>query len=216
MDVKLKKQEYFETRMAFDEKRSMIWPRIVAYLQRYIPRDAKVLDLGAGYCDFINNIEAKEKYALDSFAKTKKYAKKGVTVFQQSCLQPISLTSHYLDVVFASNFFEHLTPEEFDKVIWEVKRVLKKGGRLIIIQPNFRYCYAHYFDDYTHRQIFTDLGFADLLISKGFEIEKKIARLLPFSFKSRLPKIPWLVSFYLKLPFRPFAKQFLIIARNVR
>jgi hypothetical protein len=37
-------------------------------------------------------------------------------------------------------------------------------------------------------------------------------RFLPFSMKSRLPKVGWLVSLYLALPWRPLAGQFLLVA----
>ncbi|MCU7374975.1 hypothetical protein PEC18_30120 [Paucibacter sp. O1-1] len=43
-----------------------------------------------------------------------------------------------------------------------------------------------------------------------------IDRFLPYTTKSRLPKAPWLVSLYLKLPFawRFVGKQALVVARK--
>ena len=40
-----------------------------------------------------------------------------------------------------------------------------------------------------------------------------LPRFLPFSLKSRLPKSPYLVRLYLRLPLRPLAKQMLVVAR---
>ena len=37
-------------------------------------------------------------------------------------------------------------------------------------------------------------------------------RFTPFTMKSRWPKAEWMVDLYLRLPFRPFAGQFLVIA----
>ena len=49
-----------------------------------------------------------------------------------------------VDVVFTSNFLEHLkTKEECDAVLAEVLRILKPGGRFIIMGPNIRYLAAN-------------------------------------------------------------------------
>ncbi|MDO8748123.1 MAG: cobalamin-dependent protein [Candidatus Omnitrophota bacterium] len=207
---------YFETRLKFDKNRAVVWSVIARYLNRFIPHDSKILDMGAGYCDFINTIGAKEKYALDIFDDMDKLAKEGITIFKQSATERINLPSDYLDVVFASNFFEHLNEEDFYKVIGEVKRILKSGGKLIVIQPNFRYYRDKYFEDPTHRQIFTDISLADFLRQNGFEIEHRFPKFIPATLKSHLPKAAMLVKVYLRLPIKPFARQFLIVAKNVK
>ena len=86
----------------------------------------------------------------------------------------------------------------------------------LLLQPNFRYCVREYFDDYTHRTIFTHVSLADRLRAHGFDVERVEARFLPLSFKSRLPAWPWLVDLYLRLPWRPLAKQMLVVARLKR
>ena len=35
------------------------------FFQRWVPRDATVLDVAAGHCEFINNIEAGRRIAVD-------------------------------------------------------------------------------------------------------------------------------------------------------
>ncbi|SRR5260370_1918251 len=90
---------------------------------------------------------------------------------------------------------------------------LKPDGRLLLIQPNFRLSFRHYFDDYTHIQIFTDTGLRDLSTSSGFVCKKVVGRFLPFSLKSPGPKWPWLLRLYLALPVRPFAGQMYIVAQ---
>jgi SAM-dependent methyltransferase len=118
------------------------------------------------------------------------------------------------DLVFASNLFEHLTREELANTLSSVWRALRDGGKLLIIQPNFKYCYRNYFDDYTHVQIFTEASLADLLLVSGFHPEKVVARFLPFSLKSGGPKWPWLLRVYLALPWKPLAGQMFIVARK--
>ncbi|MFC1804902.1 class I SAM-dependent methyltransferase [Candidatus Omnitrophota bacterium] len=204
--------QYFQTRFTVSPQRERVWKIICAYLQKFIPQQAKILDLGAGYCSLINNVRAAERHALDAFAGFVPFAQAGVETHIGSCVDLGIFGKDYFDIVFASNLLEHLSPEAGVKMLAEISRVLKPNGRLIVIQPNFKYCYREYFDDYTHRQVFTHLSLADLLKASGFIIERSEPRFLPFSFQSRLPKCPWLVGLYLKSPVRPFAKQMLLIA----
>ena len=207
--------EYFETRMAYSAERGRVWAVIAEYLQQYVPADSKVLDIGAGYCDFINNIKASEKHALDTWKGFKKYAKGEVKTHVVSCTDMGGLESNHFNVVFASNLFEHLEADEIKRTLAEVKRVLAGSGRLILIQPNFKYAYREYFDDYTHRTIFTDSGLRDMLEANGFKILTLIPKFLPFSMKSGGGvSSPSIVSLYLRSPFRPFAKQMLVVAEK--
>jgi ubiquinone/menaquinone biosynthesis C-methylase UbiE len=201
--------------MAYSPERGRVWAVITEYLQKYLPADPKVLDIGAGYCDFINNIKAKEKHALDAWKGFTKYAKGEVTTHVQSCTDMEGLDPDHFNCVFASNLLEHLEENDIKKTISEIKRVLASGGRLILIQPNFKYAYREYFDDYTHKTIFTDSGLRDMLEANGFKIIELIPRFLPFSMKSGGGvSSPSVVSIYLKSPLRPFAKQMLVVAEK--
>jgi hypothetical protein len=91
---------------------------------------------------------------------------------------------------------------------------LRPGGRLIVVQPNFRLQPRRYFDDYTHKTIFTDNGFRDFLKSEGWTIAHAEPRFMPFSMKSRFPTAEWLVRLYLASPIRPLAGQFLVVAER--
>jgi SAM-dependent methyltransferase len=203
---------YFHSRYSQTPGRDRAWRAICGHLQRYVPTSAAVLDLGAGYCSFINNIRAAEKHALDIFPGFPQYAHADVTTHVGDSRDLGAFGAGQFHVVFASNLLEHLTREDTLEVLREARRVLTPGGRLILIQPNFRHAFKEYFDDYTHLQIFTHIGLSDLLRSSGYVVEKTDPRFLPFSFHSRLPTWHWLVKLYLSLPFRPLAKQMLIVA----
>ena len=207
--------QYFSTRFAHDSRRDRTWKIICGYLQRFIPPHSRLLDLGAGYCSFVNHINAQEKHALDVWPEFTKFTHPGIHTHVMPCEDLSVFASGYFDVVFASNLLEHLPLHSVKKTILEPHRVLKPLGILVLVQPNFRYCYRQYFDDYTHVTIFTDVGLADLLSSYNFSIEKVEPRFLPLSFRSCLPKWPWVVRLYLTMPFRPFARQMLIVSRAV-
>jgi ubiquinone/menaquinone biosynthesis C-methylase UbiE len=207
--------DYFQSRFVYDARREAIWSEVCAYLQVFVPPEAAVLDLGAGYCSFINHIVAAEKHALDLYPGFARFARPDVKTYVAGCDNLAVFSDNQLDVVFSSNLLEHLTRTAIEATLAEVWRVLKPSGRFILIQPNFKYSYREYFDDYTHLQPFTHLGLADWLTARGFRVERVEPRFLPFSFRSHLPKARWLARLYLRLPFRPLAKQMLLVSQKI-
>ncbi len=127
---------YYKSRYVWNNDRAVVWKEIVSYLSNFIPKDGTVLDIGAGYCDFINNVGAAHKIALDYSPDFKNYAKEGIQTIQSSVTDMSQVPTGTVDVVFASNLFEHLSDDELSKTVGEVKRILKKDGRLILMQPN--------------------------------------------------------------------------------
>jgi hypothetical protein len=67
-----------------EAQRSALWQVLTrSYLQRWVKATDVVLDVGAGYCEFINNIQASRKWALDLNPMTAVKAGAGVTVILQ-------------------------------------------------------------------------------------------------------------------------------------
>jgi SAM-dependent methyltransferase len=208
--------KYFEMCHRPLENRDRVWKAVVSYLQnRYIPPEAAVLELGAGYCVFINQVRAKEKFALDQCDIIKTHAASDVRTFVQSCTDLSNLPTAKFDVVFASNLLEHLTLPEAGATLDQARNALKPGGRLILLQPNFAYAYRQYFDDVSHLQIFTHVSLVDFLKLHDFSVQDVKAKFLPFSMRgNRIPTLPWLVTLYLHSPIKPFAGQMLVIGRK--
>jgi SAM-dependent methyltransferase len=204
--------DYHRVRLPFDPERVKVWRVLCRYLARWVDPGAGLLDLGAGYGDFSRFSAAGPKWALDMNPSLIAHWEDRVQPLVQSALDPIPLETASLGTVFASNFFEHFTTAEGMRVLLELRRVLKPNGRLIVVQPNFRLEPRRYFDDYTHQTIYTDESFAGFLAAGGFRVIRSEPRFTPFTMKSRWPKAEWMVDLYLRLPFRPFAGQFLVIA----
>jgi hypothetical protein len=118
-----------------------------------------------------------------------------------------------VDFVFASNLFEHLTQAQFAEVLAQLKRKARRGATLNIVQPNYRRAYKEYFDDYTHLTVYSDVSLCDFLEAHGWSVIECMPGFLPFSLKSRLPVLPWLIRLYLRLPWKPLAKQMFVRAR---
>lgn len=203
--------KYFQMRYSFDKGRSKVWRAICQDLQRLISNDATVFDLGCGYGDFINNIQAKQKIAVDLSPESKHYCKEAVIFYQSSSSDLSFLQNESVDVTFSSNVLEHLEDKELHETLKEIFRIIRKGGILILLQPNYKYCYRDYFDDYTHKKVFTHISLADYIQSFGFKLERSFPKYLPLTVKSRMPKSYWLTRFYLWSFVKPLAKQMLLV-----
>jgi SAM-dependent methyltransferase len=200
---------YHKTRVPYDERRAKVWKPLARYLQPWV--GGVVVDIGCGHADFLRFIEADRKLGLD-IIKTE-FFPKGAK-FIKAPVWDIAKQVKRADTVFASNLFEHLSEEDLDSTLAGIHAILPSGGRLIIMQPNFKHCAKDYFDDYTHKRIFTHVSLADLLAARGFRVVKVVPKFLPFSMRSRLPTASWLVALYLRSPIRPMAGQMLIIAEK--
>jgi SAM-dependent methyltransferase len=206
---------YFATRLAHDTRREQLWGYLTRYLQRFVPPNAAVMELGAGYCYFINSVSGARRVAVDASAEIERWKGAGVEAICADALQYLrKAESQQFDFILASNFFEHFEWPALQEMIGLIFRVLRPSGRLAVIQPNFRLAAGHYFDDYTHRAIFTDASLNDWLQSGGFEVLKLVPRFLPFSVKSRMGGLSFLVPLYLRLPYRPFAGQMFALAER--
>lgn len=206
---------YYDTRYTFDSGRAKVWRAIAEYLQKYVRGDIdRVLDLGSGYCDFINNIRARYKLAVDTNPAGSQFCREGVTFYCAPANDLSVLETSTIDVLFASNLLEHLDDSELLGAVKEFNRVLTPGARVILMQPNYRYAYREYFDDYTHKKVFTHISLRDFFEANGFEAISIYPRFLPFSLKSKLPKSYLLTKLYLYSFFKPMAKQMLLVFRK--
>jgi ubiquinone/menaquinone biosynthesis C-methylase UbiE len=187
---------------------------LTRYLQRFVAPNATVVDVGAGYCGFVNSVDAGRRIAIDIDERLPERAAPGVeTVVADATNGLRQLPSGSVDVIFASNFLEHLPMEAITAFLSDVRRVLKPGASLLLLQPNFRKCAKNYFDDYTHVSIHSDRSLPDLLSSHAFRVTHVDPGLMPLTVKSKAGRLAFLTPFYLRLPWRPLARQMLVIAQ---
>jgi hypothetical protein len=205
---------YFKTRYSADPKRKLIWRAICEYLQQFIDTDDSILELGAGYCDFINQIRSAQKFAVDENPDVAFYCGPDVQFIRAKVPDSLSLPHQSVDVVFASNLLEHLTDQECSSLFEQFSYFLSKKGKLIFIQPNYYYSYRCYWDDFTHVKAFSHVSLTDFIVARGFKILRVEKRFLPFTMKSSLPKSYWLTKMYLASFWRPMAKQMLVVAQK--
>src|SRR5689334_9754432 len=121
-----------------DERRREVWRVLVdAWFSRYVAHADAVLDLGAGWGHFINNIDAPHRYALDLNPDAQSHLDPDVQLFAQSASECWPLPGAALDVVFTSNFLEHLPDRDaITATLHEAFRCLRRGGVLVCLGPN--------------------------------------------------------------------------------
>lgn len=194
--------------------RRRVWRSIARYVRRDAPNVETLIELGTGYGDFVNEFPADKKIAFDLNPEMRAYIDPSVDLRIEDATTLASISNESVDLIFASNFLEHLEGEEIDTLLGRCFEVLRPGGRLILIQPNHRLCAEHYFDDPTHRTIFDDANIKQWLERHRLRICRLVPGFLPFSMNGRLPKSGILTWLYLISPWKPLAAQMYVVAEK--
>ncbi len=190
---------------------------LCSYLvQRFqIPEQARILDAGCGRGDFLDGfvrlglqasgIDREPSSAVVGRPSTVRYCDMENDVFPfEDCT---------FDAIFSKSVLEHLfDPESFLK---ECKRVLRPGGRLILMTPDWISQMKIFYDDYSHRQPYTVTGVKDVLDIFGFKathaelfyqlpvlwrypalkiVSRILQRVVPVTSKSEMKFIRWSVE----------------------
>jgi SAM-dependent methyltransferase len=193
----------YESRFDDEDRRFKVelWRILVEdHFQAYIGAGDTVVDLGAGDCEFINAVRCGRKIAVDLDPRTGDRAIDAEVVARSSDdLAPIE--SGAVDVVFASNFFEHLpTKATLLSTLGECHRILRPGGKLLILQPNIRYLSGRYWDYLDHHIPLSHVTMVEALELTGFRPDEVVPRFLPYTIKNQwVPRHGGFVRAYLRL-----------------
>lgn len=183
-------------------KKNKVWETLCkSFLQAYIPTDSRVLDVAAGYCEFINNINALEKYAVDLNPDIFEFTNESVIAVNENILDEKStLPTNYFDIVFISNFLEHLdSKDDVLSVVKKAKTLLNDSGKIIILQPNIRYVGDKYWDYFDHKTPLTEKSLIELANILDLSVVHCLKRTIPYTQKSALPVNPLLIKIYCKM-----------------
>ena len=211
--------QIYEKRFSGHENyRNRVWKILIYdFFSKSIKSTDHVLDLGCGYGEFINHTKCEVRHAMDLNPKTKSLLDKEIIFHQQDCSESWEIDSNSLDLIFTSNFFEHLpNKESLDRTVGEIKKALKPGGILIAMGPNISVLKGKYWDFWDHHVALSDQSLRELLQIHDFTIEQSYSKFLPYNMVRVKERPLFLVSLYLRIPFlwKLFGKQFLIIAKK--
>ena len=203
---------------AHKDYRQDIWRVLVTrFFQDLVGTDSVILDLGCGYGEFINTVKARRKFGMDLNPKAREHLAPEVTFLQQDCSTEWPLSNGELDIVFTSNFFEHLPDKTvLGLTLQQIFRVLKPGGRIIALGPNIKFTGDRYWDFWDHYLPLTELSLCEGLAVRGFTIERCYDRFLPYTMVGARKYPSWCVAAYLRVPWlwRWRGEQFLVVGRK--
>lgn len=162
----------------YDEKRApkTEYPdRLTKYLiSRFnLKPGFKILELGCGRGEFL---ESFQKAGLTCYGTDLSNYCSNAN-FNFICLdiskENLPYQNNYFDVVYHKSFLEHFYSPH--KIMKEACRVLKPGGRLIILTPDWGSTMKIFYEDFTHCRPYTARTLYDLLEIYGLsEIEAEL------------------------------------------
>ena len=219
---KLYKNRFINSEKSSNQtKREAIW-RVLCdnFFSKYITNSDVVCDVAAGYCEFINNIKAGKKIAVDLNPSVQDFAQQGVRVINDNVF---NLKKHLIKgeitCFFLSNFLEHLdSKKDVINIIAELSDLLGNNGKIVILQPNIRLVGGAYWDFIDHKIELTEKSLIEIAEINGLSVETCITRFLPYTTKSSMPQYPLLVYLYLKMmPISSFllGKQSFLVLRKL-
>ena len=190
---------YNETNTPFGKYPS----QLIKYLieRNNLKENQKILELGCGRGDFIIEFKKKglESYGVDLSDFSKNF-------FPELNFNKVDMTKdklpfedNFFDVIYSKSFIEHFYHPE--KIFEEAYRVLKPGGLIITLTPEWRYIYKSFYDDFTHRVPFTNESLQDIHKINNFtvlSVESFIQ--LPILFnKNFISKFFYILSFLTRI-----------------
>lgn len=145
-------------------------------------KDKKILEAGCGSgrkcIGLAKKFPNSKIIGIDLSTKTLKIAKKGVQIrklknmkFKKADIFKLPFKNNHFDVVFNVGVIEHF--EDYKKIVKEMKRVVKKGGKIIVAVPHklnlFHFIY-NYFDQklLKSRRYGLELLFSSTALKKVF------------------------------------------------
>jgi SAM-dependent methyltransferase len=211
------RQQGPSTIVPFDPRREVLWRSLWKFhFSKYIDPSDCVLELGCGYAHFINNVKAGRRIAIDSWPGFVEYLDEGVEGHVGSVSKLAFLEDCSVDFAFASNLFEHLTKDDFTLVLGQLRKKLTDQGVLALLQPNYRYAYKEYFDDFTHVSVYSHESICTFLKANGYRVVECSPRFMPLTIKKhRMFVAEFLIRVYLNLPVKPLGKQMFVVAQPI-
>ncbi len=159
-----------------------------------LQKGQKILEPGCGRGEFLNGFRklGMEVYGCDISPQAGEELN-NIEVKQTDIENdPLPYDDNFFDVVFSKSLLEHLIHP--DHYLLEVNRILKPGGKVLTLVPDWESNYKIYFDDFTHRTPFTKVSLNDIYLMCDYvNVEIIKFRQLPIVWK--LPFLNYFCAF---------------------
>jgi SAM-dependent methyltransferase len=150
-----------------------------------------ILEVGSGRCELLEQFAhlGLITHAIDSAPSAENFAIKAGAKFELYEYSPAKNSNPFLgmkfDVVFSKSFIEHIS-EPIGYFQW-CRTILKDGGKLISLTPDWEANFKVFYDDVTHVKPFTEISLKQTLEFTNFQdIRVFRFRQLPSTWKSNL------------------------------
>ena len=164
--------KYLETIYNQENKPFSEYPKkLIKYLikRANLKKNQKILELGCGRGEFISEFRNK---GLDAYGCD-------ISNFSQNFFPDLKFSrvdlehnnlpyeDETFDIIYSKSFIEHFYYPE--KIFQEAYRVLKPGGIIITLTPEWQYIYKSFYEDFTHRVPFTNESLKDIHLINNFK-----------------------------------------------
>lgn len=148
--------------------------KVLRLLERHLSGPVRVLEIGPGHGHFARAARA-AGWTYDAIEPSDSFRTgllgQGIEVTDE-ITPPVRRPDQTYELVYASMIIENLPSHDaVGDLVAEVERVLRPGGCLVLIYPNYLTWGSFFFDEhYTHSYVTTPRRVAHLLHSQGFSV----------------------------------------------
>jgi len=187
-----------------------------------LKKDLKFLEPGCGRGEHLKHFKdlGLDVYGLDISPESPKLSPNlNISVFDiESGKMPFP--DDYFDVIYSKSFLEHIRiPVNF---LNEAYRVLKPGGIIISLVPDWETQYQKFYDDHTHVSPFTSVSLHDIQLATGFK-EVKVSKLRQLPIVWKYPVLNYFcnilalfVPVRAKMPFLRWSRELMLVGKATK
>jgi SAM-dependent methyltransferase len=170
--MKSTKRDYVDVVYSEKDRPLTSYPaQLASYLfKRYhLQQGEKFLDIGCGRGEFLRGFIdcGVQGYGVDRSHAAERYCPEADLKTADLENEPLPYPDDYFDVIYSKSVIEHFYYPE--KLVQEIFRVLKPGGTVITLCPDWEFNMRIYFEDYTHRTPFMQSSLRDIQLIHGFD-----------------------------------------------
>ena len=131
-------------------------------------KNQKILELGCGRGEFLNEFVkcGLEVHGVDISDYSEQFFSELNFKKVDMENEKLPYQDNYFDFIYSKSFIEHFYYPE--KIFKEAYRVLKPGGMIITLTPEWKYIYKSFYEDFTHRVPFTKVSLKDIHSMNNF------------------------------------------------
>ena len=181
-------KNYLETIYNINGKPLTDYPKkLINYLIKRLnlEKNKKILEIGCGRGEFLNEffLSGLDSHGVDLSDYMKNFFPN--LKFKLANLENDKLPydDNFFDIIYSKSVIEHFYYPE--KIFQEAYRVLKPGGIIITLTPEWKYIYKSFYEDFTHRVPFTKVSLNDIHEMNNFKnIHVESFKQLPIIFEN--------------------------------